>query len=411
MTATPEPQLEPRSSTSTRRRSVEHLARPRTAGVGLDVFAVEDTGAQLVWSDLPGGTVEVRVTGPQGALEPLVVDHPGGPGAVELTGLHPGAPHRVEVRTGRSGSDAPGRSFRTQPRPPGAELFRFATLNDLHLGREHRRDKRLSANRTATGPQHPTPQDMAAAAFDDALTWGARTVIVKGDVCEESFDENWDQAAAVFGDAPVPVHLLPGNHDTGSRRRVEPEVAASSRGLTMTRGVDRLDVPGLRVVLADSCRPGSGWGTLKARSTEVADLAAHARADGLGVFVATHHQPQRLTVPLYWPHGIPGPDARAFARELSRTTPNVLVSSGHTHRCRTRQVAGVAWSEVAATNHFPATWAGYRVFEGGLMQVVRRSSAPASLAWSEHGRGVLGGVWALWATGTISDRSFTLRWC
>jgi len=39
-------------------------------------------------------------------------------------------------------------------------------------------------------------------------------------------------------------------------------------------------------------------------------------------------------------------------------------------------VAGVPWSEVGATNHFPATWAGYRVFEGGLMQVVRRTAVP-----------------------------------
>ncbi len=412
MTAPPEQQLDPhRPSTAERRRSIEHVARPRTAGAGLDVFAVEESAAQLVWSDLPSGPVELQVFGPGGAQAPVVVHHPGGPGVVELTGLDAGASHRVEVRSRRSRSGAAlRRSFRTQPAPPGDELFRFATLNDLHIGREHRRSSAPSANPSGTGADEPTPREMAAAAFDDVLAWGAQQVIVKGDVCEESFEGNWDQAATVFGDAPVPVHLLPGNHDTGTKRHVEPEDAARARGLALTRGVAHLDVPGLRVVLADSCRDGSGWGTLRARSTEVADLAAQAHADGLGVFVATHHQPQRFTLPLYWPHGIPGPDARSFARTLRDTTPNALISSGHTHRCRVRSVGGVAWSEVAATNHFPATWAGYRVFAGGLMQVVRRTSGPAALAWSEHGRQALRGVWALWATGTISDRSFTLRW-
>lgn len=380
------------------------------------MFAVEDTSAQLVWSELPAGSITVEVRFPSGALDTVRSDHPGGAGAIELTGLVAGSTHSVEVRAdgpdpgGRRPRRSLRRSFRTQPAPPGEELFRFATLNDLHIGRENRSGRGLSANRGGTGPDQPTPREMAAAALDDALAWGAQQVVVKGDVCEESYESNWDQAATVFGDVAVPVHLLPGNHDTGSKRRVEPEDAARSRGLSLTRGVGHVDVPGLRVVLADSCRPGNGWGTLRERTTEVADLAVDARTDGRGVFVATHHQAQRFTAPLYWPHGIPGPDARAFARSLGDATPNALISSGHTHRCRLRAVAGVPWSEVAATNHFPAAWAGYRVFEGGLMQVVRRSSAPQSLAWSERGRHALRGVWALWATGTISDRSFTLRW-
>jgi hypothetical protein len=73
-------------------------------------------------------------------------------------------------------------------------------------------------------------------------------------------------------------------------------------------------------------------------------------------------------------------------------------------------VAEVPWSEVGATNHFPGVWAGYRVFEGGLVQVVRRTAEPATLRWSEATRDALGGIWALWATGTMSDRCFTLDW-
>ena len=51
-----------------------------------------------------------------------------------------------------------------------------------------------------------------------------------------------------------------------------------------------------------------------------ADLARDA--DG-AVFAATHHQAQRFRVPLYWPHGIPGPDAGRFARDLLAANPSV----------------------------------------------------------------------------------------
>ena len=87
-----------------------------------------------------------------------------------------------------------------------------------------------------------------------------------------------------------------------------------------------------------------------------------------------------------------------------------MASSGHTHRNRRRRVQGLTWTEVAATNHFPGVWAGYRVFEGGIMQTVRRTAEHDTLAWTEHTRDMLGGVWALWATGTMADRCFALRW-
>lgn len=387
-----------------RGRTVEHIARPRTAGIGLDVFAVEDRSAQAVCSSLEPGRFTVSVSGP-GRPRPLTVEHPGGPVAWELAGLTPGRRHRVTVRTA-DGRTVARRAFRTLRPPPGEELFRFATLNDLHLGRE---DKR-GTDRLGARPGARTPQDMARDALSDALAWGASTIVVKGDVCDQSFDRYWDQALSLFAAVPVPVWMLPGNHDTGTRRAVEPDVAARLRGLRMIRGVEHLDVDGLRIVLVESGIPDGGWGDIARHRHDVADLVADARAAGTGTFIGTHHQPQRFRTPLYWPHGTPGPNAGEFARTVRAADAGVMVSSGHTHRCRRRDVAGVPWTEVASTHHFPATWAGYRVFEGGLMQVVRRTAVPGALAWSESTRDALGGIWALWATGTLSDRSFALDW-
>ena len=382
----------------TRRRTIEHVARPRTAGPGVDVFAVEDTTAQLVWSDLAAGEVRIDVGG-----RTAVIDHPGGPGAFQLDDLTPDT--RFSVRVTAADGETAQRRMRTLPRPPGPELFRFATVNDLHLGRGERGLHGHLPHGDVDAASHP----LAAArdAIQDAADWGAELLVVKGDICEQTYDWIWDQAADLLVDLPMPVRLLPGNHDSGSLRRFEPEDGAARHGLRLTRGVDHLDVPGLRILLVDSTIDGTGWGAVGRHADEVATLAGAAAT---GVFVATHHQAQRFRVPTYWPHGIPAPDARTFAQALVAANPQALASSGHTHRCRLRNIGGLPWSEVAATNHFPGVWAGYRVHEGGIMQVVRRTADPDTLAWSEHTRDMLGGVWALWATGTISDRCFTLDW-
>ena len=43
-------------------------------------------------------------------------------------------------------------------------------------------------------------------------------------------------------------------------------------------------------------------------------------------------------------------------------------------------VSGVPSIEVGCVKDFPGTWAEYRVYEGGVMQVVHRISIPEALA-------------------------------
>jgi hypothetical protein len=101
------------------------------------VFAVEDTAIQITWRALGPGPVRFRVA--DTAVEVLT---DGGPGAVELTGLPPAT--RLTVQLDGAGLDGPRpvphrwRRIRatTLPAPPGAEVFRFATISDLHVGLE-----------------------------------------------------------------------------------------------------------------------------------------------------------------------------------------------------------------------------------------------------------------------------------
>ena len=76
--------------------------------------------------------------------------------------------------------------------------------------------------------------------------------------------------------------------------------------------------------------------------------------------------------------------------------------AGHTHRNRVRRFAAtgdVPWVEVACVKDFPGTWAEYRVYEGGILQVFRRISAPEALAWSEKTRDLYAGLYEVYAFG------------
>ena len=67
--------------------------------------------------------------------------------------------------------------------------------------------------------------------------------------------------------------------------------------------------------------------------------------------------------------------------------------------------------EVGCVKDFPGTWAEYRVYDGGVLQVVHRVSSPEALAWSEECRGLysdFGVDYAEYAMGTLADRCFAI---
>jgi hypothetical protein len=108
------------------------------------------------------------------------------------------------------------------------------------------------------------------------------------------------------------------------------------------------------------------------------------------------------------------PDASDALDEIAERRPGIVAyAAGHTHRHRVRPMtrSGIASIEVGCTKDFPGTWAEYRVYEGGVMQVVHRMSSPDALAWSESCRGLysdFGIDYATYALGSLPDRCFTL---
>lgn len=373
-------------------------ARP----TGPAVFAVEDTTVQVTWRGLRPGRWRFAVDG----AEPVSAEVApgGGPGAVVIGGLPPGRSSVVQV-TGAG--DTWTLPFSTLPSPPGGLLCRVATLSDLHVGsRRVGRFPRVVDDRGS----EPSALHCARAALDEALAWGADVVVVKGDVVQESTAANWDAVGPVLASAPVPIDVLPGNHDVGRRSSIPAGAGIGRWGLSLVDGVGVRDLPGLRLVLVDTPIPGHGHGRVGHRRAAVAEAVREARRDGRAALVAMHHYLQRWPVPTFWPPGVPGPEGRSFLDAVAAANPATLVTCGHTHRHRRGRHGQVVVTEVGSTKDYPGTWAGYAVHEGGIRQVVRRTADPEAIDWTERVGTTLQGVWAWWAPGRLDDRCFTHPW-
>lgn len=359
------------------------------------VFAVEDRAAQLTWRRLPAGTVTITCGDHRAEL---TAD--GGPGAHDVNDLLPDTAYTATVTTSTGTSRL---RFRTLPTPPGKELYRFATLNDLHLGMSEF-GIRWKLSEPGTEVEHP--ERCVRSALADLTAWGAQRLVLKGDIVHRSSDRNWALAAEVLRDVALPWTALPGNHDIAHG---DPGAVGTARrhGIALVEDVESIDVPGLRLVLMNSAiedRDVGRWHHLQHGAT-----AAAAGTSGPAMLLV-HHHPQPAPFPTHFPPGIDSTSARSFLRAVGAANPKLIGSSGHSHRNRLRTDLGVLWAEIGSPKDYPGVWAGYAVHEGGIRQVVRRVSAPDCLDWLDRTRRVAGGVWGLYSPGNRRDRCFSHAW-
>ncbi|HSS10441.1 MAG TPA: metallophosphoesterase [Acidimicrobiales bacterium] len=390
----------------------------------ISVFAVEDTAVQVVWRTLPGPSaslelgdhvVHVEATPPAylrrtGRRPIALIRDPGavgGPGAVTIDGLCPDTTYDLTVV-------GPGLRRRliqqvtTLAAPPGRLLCKFATVNDLHLG-----ESRFGVTKTIEDvfplPDGWEPYTLrcARAALDEAIGWGAETIVVKGDLTRDGAPAEFREAGELLASLPVAVEVTLGNHDFHDLETDGRPTLAES-GVNVPREPWARDLPGIRVVLGHTARADSRWGRMDAHQR--AQIVKLAAASPSATFVAVHHQPQRWRLPNQYPPGVPGPEAGALLSALAEANPATMVASGHTHRHRTHRHGPLVAVEVGSTKDYPGTWAGYAVHEGGIRQVVRRVAAPSAINWTETTYWALGGVWGRWSPGPLRERCFTHVW-
>jgi Icc protein len=293
--------------------------------------------------------------------------------------------------------------FRTLPRPPGDRRATVATVNDVHFGEiecgilngvdDH------PIYRAAPGDD-PYPEVMNRAAIADIKALDPDTVVVKGDLTSMGTRAEYQAFLNAYGPAfgEKLVHVR-GNHDA-----YHGEDFASHAPLVVT-------LPGVTLAVIDTSIPGLASGGVSAESLAWLDQTA-AEADRPVLVFGHHHvwSPDSPKRPEAY-FGINPDDSERLVEVVARRPRIVGYFAGHTHRNRVRRFSAtgdVPWVEVACVKDFPGAWAEYRVYEGGILQVFRRISAPEALAWSEKTRDMYAGLYEMYAFGALADRCFAI---
>jgi len=307
-------------------------------------------------------------------------------------GLAPATDHEIE-----------GFSFRTLPRL-GERLATVATVNDVHFGEEvcglMAGDDNGPVFRSEPGGE-PYPELMNRGAVQEIAAIAPDAVVVKGDLTSDGTDEQYaaflSAYAGPFGDRLLHVR---GNHDAYEHQTFAPS------------GPQRIDVPGLTVALLDTTIPGRASGGID--DAQVAWLEQVAAEADRPVLAMGHHHvwhPASASRPASY-FGINPDDSERLIAAVARQPRILGYVCGHTHRNRVRHLAATGdrpWAEVACVKDYPGTWAEYRVFDGGVLQVHRRISTPDALAWTEKTRGMFGGLYHEYAFGRLEDRCFAMH--
>jgi predicted phosphodiesterase len=291
-----------------------------------------------------------------------------------------------------------GHRFRTFP-DLGERLATFATVNDVHFGEtvcgvlESYDD---GPTFSAEPGDDPYPEVMNRAVIADIETVAPDVVVAKGDLTTHGIREEYDAFLAHYGSAfgDRLLHVR-GNHDAYAG-----ETFAADAPVAHV-------LPGAVLAVLDTVIPTDTPGRVTADQLEwLDDLAATADRP---VLVFGHHHvwsPDSKHRPESY-FGINPADSERLVEGVARRPAIVGYFAGHTHRNRVRHFTAtgvVPWVEVACVKDFPGAWAEYRVFERGVLQVHRRASAPAALAWADKTRAMFGGAYADYAFGALEDR-------
>ena len=321
----------------------------------------------------------------------LVVVHDG-PTVYRYNGLTPSTTYTFN-----------GVEVTTLARPNGALLGTFATVNDVHFGELEcgriDNDPKGPIQRSRPG-EPPYPEIMNRGAVAEITALNPHHVFVKGDLTCFGSEEEFVAFENCYSQFGGKLHVIRGNHDSylGQHRYDEDQW---------------IEMPGICVALMDTAIPTETTGDIA--TGQLTWLAEHAAATHSPVLVMGHHQ--------QWTPGAQGdghrsegyfginPDSSDALNQVVAQHKNIIgYTAGHTHRHRVRQMAcGVPTIEIGCVKDFPGTWAEYRVYEGGVMQVVHRISTPQALDWSERCRHLyedFGIDYETYALGTLNERCF-----
>jgi predicted phosphodiesterase len=315
--------------------------------------------------------------------------------ATQVTFLEDGAIRVIDGLFPGTTQDVDGFAVTTLEQP-GTFIGSIATTNDIHFG-ETICGQILG---TDIGPvfsvpegAEPYPTMMNRHAVAEITAYDPMAVVVKGDISDEGRPEEFASFLDLYGGAFEDRLLyVRGNHD-------------SYRGQKFADwSFQERHLDGVIVALLDTARVGETNGSLSNEQIEQLDELG-SRADR-PVLVMGHHPLWDATTEIRSDEvfGLkPGP-SQALLEVFSRRQQLVTYAAGHTHRNRVVEVGGVPFVEVASLKEFPGAWCEYQVFDGGILQIVRRVQHEDALAWSEQTRFMFEGGFGDYAWGTLEER-------
>jgi predicted phosphodiesterase len=324
--------------------------------------------------------------------------------ADDLVVIHDGlSVYRYDGLTPSTSYTFNGIEVTTLARPRGELLSTFATVNDVHFGELECGkidDSPKGPIQSSRPGEPPYPEIMNRGAVAEITALNPHHVFVKGDLTCFGSEEEFAAFENCYGQIEEKLHVIRGNHD-------------SYLGQHKYDNDQWIDMPGICVALMDTAIPTETTGDIA--SGQLTWLAEHAASTQLPVLVMGHHQ--------QWTPGAQAdghrsegyfginPDSSDALNSVVAKHRNIIgYTAGHTHRHRVRQMeCGVPTIEIGCVKDFPGTWAEYRVYEGGVMQVVHRISTPQALDWSERCRHLyedFGIDYETYALGTLSERCF-----
>ncbi len=295
-----------------------------------------------------------------------------------------------------------GIDFRTLPRPSGKLLSTFTTVNDVHFGEvecgriDDRPDGPIQRPIPGEGP-YPVTMNAGAVAEMHALYPDA--VIVKGDITNAGLEEEFDAFREMYyGTFGEKLFVARGNHD-------------AYQGQEVFTGDTWIELPGFAIALIDTTIPTQTTGRIDPSQFEW--LNAQLQQATTPVIIMGHHQ--------QWTDGNRSDDYFGLHPDCSdeldamcvRHANVIAYTAGHTHRHRVRLMneSRIPTIEIGCIKDFPGTWAEYRVYEGGVMQIVHRISTPEALSWSERCRHLyqdFGVNYQEYAMGELAERCLIL---
>ncbi|HTT88172.1 MAG TPA: metallophosphoesterase [Acidimicrobiales bacterium] len=413
------------------------------------VFAVDDCSVQLTWAASPANGLRIEVgdvvahpqpsspaelvldaggvaAGAEDVGKPAVLGRwsrgyvsgrrildpgwPGGPGEAVIEGLAPATTYDIVASANGVPAFVAGR-VRTLAPPPGRLLYKFATVSDLHIGEKvfgvfYRIHD--ASERTAKPCEDPYPVRALQAAIDEAAAWGAELLVVKGDLTNTTSPAEVRDVGRLLAASPIPVEAILGNHDNNFG--VDARAVLEKHGIAISWQPRAVDVPGLRLVLMSTAsgNPRLHRGEL---APEMSRKIARLAGDSAGpAWVTLHHPYEKYPFRSVYPPGLPFDQGREFLNALVGAKRESFVTFGHRHRNRRYGYGPLVITEVGSTKDYPGVWAGYKVYEGGLVQVVRRTARHDVISWTEATRRAVNGQWRRWSPGRLDARCFTVDW-